>query len=46
MKSNSSAPIEMLKNFKDSVSKVIVMDNEIIASSVDGNIRTFDIRFF
>lgn len=34
----------MLKNFKDSVSKVIVMDTEIIASSVDGNIRTFDIR--
>lgn len=44
LKSWGQKPIETLKNFKDSVTKVIVEDCEIIASSIDGTVKTFDLR--
>ena len=34
----------MLDDFKDSITKVIVTDDSIIAGSVDGILRTYDIR--
>ena len=43
-KSNSSHCVEELKGFRDSVSKVVIKDNLIIGSSIDGTIRTFDVR--
>jgi mitogen-activated protein kinase organizer 1 len=43
LKSSSYLPIETLKSFKDSVTKVICREERIYASSVDGCVRTFDI---
>lgn len=43
-KSGSSHCIEELKGFRDSVSKVIIKGNMIIASCIDGTVRTFDVR--
>jgi len=43
-RSISHNEIQVCKNFKDSVSKVIVDDTSVITSSMDGCIRTFDIR--
>jgi hypothetical protein len=36
--------MEVLHQFKDSVSTVIATANEIIASCVDGTVRVFDLR--
>jgi mitogen-activated protein kinase organizer 1 len=36
--------IMTLTDFKDSVSSVVVTDHEIIASSIDGTVRTWDLR--
>jgi hypothetical protein len=33
-----------LRGFKDSVTKVICNDHEIIASSMDGSFKFFDVR--
>ncbi len=43
LKSSSYMPIETLKIFKDSVSKVICGSDKIFTSSVDGFIRIFDL---
>lgn len=43
-RSNSYAPIDTIKSFKDSVSKVICTDWEIAASSMDGSVKFFDVR--
>jgi len=43
LKSSSYHPIETLKTFKDSVSKVVCGIERIYASSIDGCLRTFDI---
>jgi len=43
-RSQSPEPIQVLRNFKDSVTSVIINDAEVIAASVDGGIRTFDVR--
>ncbi len=40
----SFKPVQILDDFKDSVTKVIFSDTQIICSSVDGYIRTYDIR--
>jgi mitogen-activated protein kinase organizer 1 len=44
LKSQSNEPIQILKDAKDSVSKVIVLNEKIVTASVDGKIRTYDIR--
>ncbi|KAJ9513864.1 hypothetical protein QJQ45_020943, partial [Haematococcus lacustris] len=43
-KSRSTEAMQVMKAFKDSVTCVVVRDHEIVASSVDGSIRRFDIR--
>lgn len=44
-KSRSTDAIQVMKAFKDSVTAVVVQGCEIIASSVDGTLRRFDVRF-
>ncbi|GAB9463835.1 hypothetical protein Gpo141_00001281 [Globisporangium polare] len=41
---NSYLPIQVLDDFKDSVTSMVVSDHEIIAGCVDGVVRTFDLR--
>lgn len=41
---NCTKPLQIEQSFKDSVSQVIVNKAEVIASSIDGCVRTFDIR--
>ena len=43
-KSASSHCVEELKGFRDSVSKVLIKDYQIIGSCIDGTVRTFDAR--
>ena len=43
-KSGSNHCVEEIKGFRDSVSKVVIKDYQIIASSIDGSIRSFDVR--
>ncbi|KAH9325928.1 hypothetical protein KI387_006106, partial [Taxus chinensis] len=43
-RSHSTEPIQMIDTFSDSVMSVCLTSTEIIAGSVDGTIRTFDIR--
>jgi|LauGreDrversion4_2_1035121.scaffolds.fasta_scaffold55153_3 hypothetical protein len=42
--SRSYTPIQRLYDFKDSVTRVMITDYSIIASSVDGHLRVYDIR--
>jgi mitogen-activated protein kinase organizer 1 len=44
IKSNSYKPIMTLDDAKDSITDVAVHDAEIIASSVDGRVRSYDLR--
>ena len=43
-RSNSWDPIQTMEDFGDSVTSVAVHGTSIVASSVDGTVRTFDIR--
>lgn len=43
-KSQSYKPLMTLTEAKDSISSVSVVGHEIIAGSVDGKVRTYDIR--
>jgi len=43
-RSQSSDPIQTIDTFQDSVMSVNLTKTEIIAGSVDGTVRTFDIR--
>lgn len=43
-RSNRFDPIQVIDTFKDSVTSVQLTKTEIIAGSVDGTVRTFDIR--
>mmetsp|Transcript_14765 Transcript_14765/g.39830 ORF Transcript_14765/g.39830 Transcript_14765/m.39830 type:complete len:322 (-) Transcript_14765:356-1321(-) len=43
-KSRSMDPMQTMKAFKDSVTSVVVRNAEIIACSVDGSVRRFDMR--
>lgn len=44
LRSNSREPIQIMKDFTDSVTSVILSQSSVIASSVDGCLRTYDIR--
>ncbi|ORZ35220.1 mitogen-activated protein kinase organizer 1 [Catenaria anguillulae PL171] len=44
MKSHSKAPIQVLSEAKDSVTCVTIRDHEILAGSVDGCVRRYDVR--
>ena len=44
MRSRNYTPIQSLEEAKDSIESVFVSENEIITSSVDHKIRTYDIR--
>ncbi|KAJ7287919.1 hypothetical protein O6H91_11G021900 [Diphasiastrum complanatum] len=43
-RSHSTEPIQVIDTFSDSVMAIRVTKTEIIAGSVDGSVRTFDIR--
>ncbi|XP_068658981.1 uncharacterized protein [Aristolochia californica] len=43
-RSHSTEPIQIIDTFSDSVMSVCLTKTEIIAGSVDGTVRTFDIR--
>ncbi|GMN33353.1 hypothetical protein TIFTF001_004107 [Ficus carica] len=43
-RSHSSEPIQIIDSFSDSVMSVCLTKTEIIGGSVDGTVRTFDIR--
>ncbi|KAI9777443.1 MAG: hypothetical protein M1839_008855 [Geoglossum umbratile] len=43
-KSQSTKPIQVLEESKDSVSSVDVIGNEIVTGSVDGRLRVYDLR--
>lgn len=43
-RSQSTEPIQIIDTFQDSVMSVCLTKTEIIAGSVDGTVRTFDIR--
>lgn len=44
VKSNSHKPIMTLDDAKDSITDVAVHDAEIVAASVDGRVRSYDLR--
>ena len=44
LQSSSYKPIQVLDDFKDSITKVMFTGDSIIAGSVDGFLRTYDIR--
>lgn len=44
-RSRSIDPIQSMKAFRDSVTSVVMAGSEIIAGSVDGTVRLFDVRF-
>ncbi|KAI9731886.1 MAG: hypothetical protein M1834_004337 [Cirrosporium novae-zelandiae] len=43
-KSSSHKPIQVLSEAKDSISSLSIQDHEIVSGSVDGRIRTYDLR--
>lgn len=43
-RSHSTEPIQIIDTFRDTVMSVCLTKTEIIAGSVDGTVRTFDIR--
>ena len=44
-KSYNKEPIQVLDHSKDSISNVKIVDKSIFVSSIDGRIRTYDIRY-
>lgn len=44
LRSQQGKPIQVLQDAKDSVTCVVIGDREIVASSVDGHVRTYDLR--
>ena len=43
-KSQSTKPIQVLEEARDSVSSLHVVEHEIVTGSVDGNVRVYDLR--
>ncbi|KAH7282199.1 hypothetical protein KP509_35G018300 [Ceratopteris richardii] len=43
-RSQSVEPVQTIDTFSDSVTSVVVTETEILGGSVDGTVRTFDIR--
>jgi len=44
LKSQSKDPVQTLSGAKDSITKVVVLSDKIISTSVDGRLRQYDIR--
>ncbi|EAS01217.1 MAP kinase organizer 1 (macronuclear) [Tetrahymena thermophila SB210] len=44
LKSNTYKPLDIFKDAQDSVSKVVINKYEVLASSIDGKVRTYDLR--
>lgn len=44
LKSQSHKPLMVLSEAQDSISSVLVKDHQIIAGSIDGKVRVYDIR--
>ncbi|KAJ5018449.1 WD repeat domain-containing protein 83 [Colletotrichum sp. SAR 10_99] len=43
-KSKSAKPVQVMDEAKDSVTALVVRDAEIVAGSVDGRVRSYDVR--
>ncbi|KAL2878116.1 hypothetical protein SGCOL_006646 [Colletotrichum sp. CLE4] len=43
-KSNSAKPVQVLDEAKDAITALAVRDAEVIAGSVDGRVRSYDVR--
>ncbi|QSL64922.1 hypothetical protein MERGE_002226 [Pneumocystis wakefieldiae] len=43
-RSSSHTPIQVLEDGKDSISSVLIANHEIITGSIDGRVRTYDLR--
>ena len=43
-KSQSTKPIQILDEARDSVSSLSILEHEIVSGSVDGRVRTYDMR--
>ena len=44
LRSQQGRPIQVLQEARDSVTCVLLGDREIVASSVDGHVRSYDLR--
>ncbi|OTB05746.1 hypothetical protein M426DRAFT_10195 [Hypoxylon sp. CI-4A] len=44
VKSNSFKPVQVLSEARDSITAVAVRGSEIVSASVDGRVRTYDVR--
>ena len=44
MGSNNKRPLQTLSDFKDSVTRILVSMDQIICGSVDGVLRSYDVR--
>jgi len=44
MRSRNREPIQIISDFKDSVSSIDISEYEILAGCVDGSVRTYDLR--
>lgn len=43
-RTNAYAPIDVIRGFRDSVSHLVVNKFEVLAASIDGYLKTYDIR--
>lgn len=44
VKSQNAKPIQVLEEAKDSISDILVRGHEVVAGSVDGRVRSYDLR--
>lgn len=44
LRSHNQRPIQVMTDAKDSVTSVVCVDEKVVAASVDGCIRTYDVR--
>lgn len=44
LKAHSYRPLDVIKDCKDSISKIAVNLYEVMVSSIDGKVRTYDLR--
>lgn len=43
-RSQQRMPIQILENAKDSITSLVIQNHVIVTGSVDGHVRTYDIR--